>query len=85
MAKLFISLEGLTKGTVIDDAKVRWNAHTTSPLSLDDPLYDILPTSHVYAIMGIDNERGPVTFAEPGDSGSLVVQLVQHPTNAASK
>jgi hypothetical protein len=77
---------GLTKGTVIDDAKLKWNAHTINPLSLNDPLYGLFPTSHAYAIMGIDNEGAPVTFAEPRDSGSLVVRLkAQHPTNEVSK
>jgi hypothetical protein len=76
---------GFTKGAAIDDVKLKWNAHTTNPISPKDPLYNLLPTSHAYAIMGIDDDRAPVTFAEPGDSGSLIVRLTQYPTNEVSK
>ena len=73
---------GLTKGCIIDDAKVRWNPESTDPLAKDDTS---VPVSDAYAVLGEALADGSFnTFAWPGDSGSMLVRLTQKPTDAVS-
>jgi hypothetical protein len=73
---------GLTKGCVINDAKVRWNPESTDPLPEDDTS---VPVSDAYAVLGTPLANGSFeTFAEPGDSGSMLVRLTRDPTNHVS-
>jgi hypothetical protein len=72
----------LTKGYVIDDAKVRWNPESTDPLAKDDTS---VPVSDAYAVLGEALPDGSFnSFALPGDSGSMLVRLTQDPTNEVS-
>ena len=73
---------GLTKGHIIDDAKVRWNPDSTHALETDDKS---VPVSNAYAVLGEALADGSFkSFALPGDSGSMIVRLTQHPTNEVS-
>jgi hypothetical protein len=73
---------GLTRGCVIDDAKMRWNPKSTDPLAEDDMS---VPVSDAYAVLGEALPDGSFnSFALPGDSGSMLVQLTQYPTNEVS-
>jgi len=72
----------LTKGCVIDEAKLRWNPESTDPLPENDTS---VPVSDAYPVLGEALPDGTFKdFALGGDSGSLLVRLTQHPTNAVS-
>jgi len=62
--------------------KVRWNPESTDPLAKDDTS---VPVSNAYAVLGEALPDGTFkSFALPGDSGSMLVRLAQHPTNEVS-
>ena len=70
---------GLTSGTAIDEVKVRWHPVTTTALT-EAEAREIggIPVSKGYAILGNAQDDGTFEdFAQPGDSGSVIIRLRQ--------
>ena len=70
---------GLTSGTVIDEAKVRWHPVTTTALTETEAReMGEIPVSKGNAILGNGQYDGTFEdFAQPGDSGSVIIRLRQ--------
>jgi hypothetical protein len=74
----------LTRGTIIDDISVRWHPELTDQLEENDSLWQSIPVSSAYAILGTALPDGNFEeFANPGDSGSVVLRFVKEDLPAA--
>ena len=69
----------MTSGTAIDEAKVRWHPVTTTALTeVEAREIGGIPVSNGYAILGNAEDDGTFEdFAQPGDSGSVIIRLRQ--------
>lgn len=68
----------LTRGIIIDDISVRWHPELTDQLEENNSLWQSIPVSSAYAILGTALSDGNFEeFVNLGDFGSVVLRFVK--------